>query len=80
MITFPTEPLVDLFNNTYTTAVLPSDWKAAVTCPILKKGEPEGVTKNLPVSLNVVSCKVFDRFLKRVILSSLSEYNAITAY
>ncbi len=47
-------------------------------CPIFKKGDPEGVSNYSPVSLTSVACKVFDRILKKAILSFLGECKAIT--
>ncbi len=38
LVTFLAEPLADLFNNCIATAIGPGDWKAAVICPISKKG------------------------------------------
>ncbi len=60
------------------TAFGPGDCKSAVICPILKKAVPEDVANYCPVSLTSVVCKVFERILKRAILSFLSECNAIT--
>ncbi len=41
LATFLAEPLADLFNNCIATAIGPGDWKAAVICPIFKKGGGE---------------------------------------
>ncbi len=35
---FLAEPLSKLFANSLTTAVVPTDWRLAIICPILKKG------------------------------------------
>ncbi len=49
LATFLAEPLADIFNNSFATVVVPGDWKAAVTCPIFKKGDTEGVANYRPV-------------------------------
>ncbi len=65
LATFLTETLADLFNNTIVTAAVPGDWKAAVICPIFKKGDPEEVANYRPVSLTSIVCEVFGRTLSR---------------
>ncbi len=69
--------LADIFNNSLATVVVPGDWKAAVTCPIFKKGDTEDVVNYRPVSLTSVFCKIFERILKRAIMSFLSGCKAI---
>ncbi len=71
LVTFLVEPLAGLFNNPLATVVEPSDWNAAVICPIFKKGDLEDVVRCRPVSLPSVLCKVFERILKRVSVSAM---------
>ncbi len=77
LATFVAEPLADIFNNSFATVVVPGDWKAAVTCPIFKKGDPEDVANYRSVSLASVVCKIFERIIKRAMLSFLSKCKAI---
>ncbi len=58
--TFLAEPLADLFNISFETAVVLGDWKVAVICPTFKKGDPEDVANFRLVSLTSVVCKVFE--------------------
>ncbi len=53
-------------------AVVPSDRKVALICPIFKKGDPEDVANYRQVSLTSVAYEVFERILKRLILAFLS--------
>ncbi len=76
--TFLAETLAYLFNNSLATTVVLGDWKAAGTCPIFKKGDPEDVVNYLPMCMTSVVCKVFERILKRAILSLLSECKSVT--
>ncbi len=48
---FLAETLADSLHNSLTTADAQSNWKAAVICPIFKKGDPKDVANYRPVSL-----------------------------
>ncbi len=69
---FLAKPLSKVFANSLTTAVVPTDWRLAIICPI-QKGDPEDVPNYRPVSLTSIICKIFERILKRTLLSSRSD-------
>ncbi len=77
---FLAEPLSKLFANSQTTAVVPTDWRLAIICPIYKKGDPEDVSDYRPVSLTSIICKTFERILKRALLSFLSDTRSISPH
>ncbi len=54
---FLADPLSKLFANSLTTAVVPTDWRLAIICPIHKKGDPEVVSNYRPVSRTSIICK-----------------------
>ncbi len=56
LLIFLTEPLSKLFVNSLTTAVVPTDWRLAIICPIHKKGDPEDDSNYRPVSLTSIIC------------------------
>ncbi len=62
------EPKSNVFNNFLATADVPGDRKAAVICPIFKKGDPEGVANYRPLSFTSFVCKAFERISKRAVL------------
>ncbi len=83
LMTFPCRwysGLPKLFANSSTKAVVPTDWRLAIICPIHKKGEPEDVTKCHPVGLTSIIRKIFKRILKRSSLSFLSETRATSPH
>ncbi len=48
--------------------------------PIHNKGDPEDVFNYRPVSLISIICKIFERILKRALLSFLSDARSISPY
>ncbi len=66
------------FKNSLATAVGSGDWNAPEICAIFKKGDPGDVVNNHPVSLTLVACKIFERILRRAILSFPIQYKALT--
>ncbi len=75
---FSAEPLSKLFANSLTTAVIPTDWRLTIICPINKKGDPEDVSNYRPVSFTSIICKIFERIVKRALLSFLSDTRSIS--
>jgi ribonuclease HI len=58
------EVLLDLLNQSWTTATCPSMWKKAVIIPILKAGKPAGkISSYRPVSLTSCVAKVLERMI-----------------
>ncbi len=74
---FLAEPLSKLLANSFSTDVVPTDWRLAIICPIYKKGGPEEVSNHHPVSRTSIICKIFERILKRALLSFHNEARAI---
>ncbi len=77
---FLAEPLSKLFANSLTTAVVPTDWRLAIKCPIHKKGDPEDVSNYRPVSRTSIICNIFERILKGALLSFISDTRSISPY
>ncbi len=80
LLTFWAEPLFKLIANSLTTAVVPTDWHLFFICPIHKKGDPEDVFNYHPLSLTTLVCNIFERILKRALLSFLSDTRSISPY
>ncbi len=60
LLTFLAEPLSKLFANSLRTAVVPTDWRLVIICPVHKKGDAEDVSNYRPVSLTSMICKIFE--------------------
>ena len=65
-------PLSILFELSYNTGDLPTDWKNANIVPIHKKGSKEDIENYRPISLTSLVIKVFERIIKEELLYKTS--------
>ncbi|CAJ0954760.1 unnamed protein product [Ranitomeya imitator] len=63
-----------------TTGSVPQDWRIANVVPIFKKGSKSESGNYRPVSLTSIVGKIFEGFLRDVILDYLNENNCLTPY
>ncbi|CAJ0967759.1 unnamed protein product [Ranitomeya imitator] len=63
-----------------TTGSVPQDWRIANVVPIFKKGSKSEPGNYRPVSLTSIVGKIFEGFLRDVILDYLNENNCLTPY
>ncbi len=61
-------------------AVVPTDWRLAIIRPMHKNGDSEDVSNYRPVSRNSVICKIFERIMKRALLSFFSDTRPISPH
>ena len=65
-------PLTVIFNVSYTTSCLPSQWLTAHVTPIYKHSGTRLSTENYrPISLTSIVCKIFESILKDEIMIHL---------
>jgi len=64
------EPLSLIYQKSYATGTLPTDWKTANIVPIYKKGSRCDKANYRPVSLTSVPCKIMENIIKE----GLSKY------
>ncbi|CAJ0941134.1 unnamed protein product [Ranitomeya imitator] len=62
------------------TGSVPQDWRIANVVPIFKKGSKSEPVNYRPVSLTSIVGKIFEGFLRDVILDYLNENNCLTPY
>ncbi len=77
---FLAEPLSKLFTNSLNTAVAITDWRLAMIRSIRKKGDQEDVSNYRPESLTSIMGKIFERIVKKVLLSFLSDARSISPH
>ncbi|CAJ0940143.1 unnamed protein product [Ranitomeya imitator] len=67
-------------NEMLATGSVPQDWRIANVVPIFKKGSKSEPGNYRPVSLTSIVGKIFEGFLRDVILDYLNENNCLTPY
>lgn len=62
-------PLALLFQTSYYTCSIPSEWKVANVVPVFKKGSKNAVQNYRPISLTSLVMKVYERVIASEVLS-----------
>ena len=70
-------PLKCIFDLTIKTGKLPDKWKVAEVRPIFKKGNKTQPGNYRPVSLTSIVCKVFEGFVRNVLMRHLIDNNLL---
>ena len=69
------EPLAIMFQESFQSAILPSDWKSANIVPIFRKGDKTDQNDYRPVSVTPVPCKIMESIIKDSITDNLKPTN-----
>ncbi len=72
------QPLSSIFEVSFHTGSLPSDWLESLVTPIHKKGCKSTPVNYRPVSLTCVACRVMEKIIKEVIVGHLSKNGLIS--
>ena len=64
-----------IFQKSYNTGTVPTDWRCANVTPIYKKGEKHNPGNYRPVSLTSVSCKIMEHVFVSNIMSHADDQN-----
>ena len=70
--------LACIFNTSFSTSQVPSDWKISRITPIFKAGDPCSVCNYRPISLLSLLGKLQERILHSTVMNFLSVNNAIS--
>ena len=65
------QPLKILFETSYTTGMLPSDWRSANITAIYKKGNKKEPCNYRPVSLTSIVCKIMESIVRDFVMEHL---------
>jgi len=72
------QPLAIMFQESFQSAILPSDWKSANIIPIFKKGDKTDPNNYTPVSLTSVPDKIMESIIKDSITIFLEQNQIIS--
>ena len=67
-------PLSQLFELSYNSGSIPTEWKLAYVVPIHKKGSKENIENYRPISLTSLIMKTFERIIKKELLSRTAQF------
>ena len=73
-------PLSILFNKSFQSGVLPSEWRIAFVTPNHKKGSHHLASNYRPVSLTSTVVKVMESIVKTNVLEHLTSNNLLTSH
>jgi len=71
------EPLSLIFQQSFDTGILPTDWKTANIVPIFKKGNRTDKSNYRPVSLTSVPSKIMESIIKEKFMKFLESNNLL---
>jgi hypothetical protein len=69
------QPLRMIFECSFSTTQLPTDWKSANISAIFKKGSKCDAANYRPISLTSVVCKIFESIIRDTVNSHFSQNN-----
>ena len=74
------EPLIQLYNLSLQSGVLPRDWRRANVTPVFKKGDKHSPSNYRPISLTSLVVKCLERLVHTRILEFLEANNKLSSH
>nr|VZI13162.1 unnamed protein product [Spirometra erinaceieuropaei] len=65
------KPLALIYQTSFLTGCLPSDWKSATITPLFKGGSRASANNYRPVSLTSICCKIMEKIIKKALIQFL---------
>nr|VZI46617.1 unnamed protein product [Spirometra erinaceieuropaei] len=69
------KPLALIFQTSFLTGCLPSDWKSATITPLFKGGIRASANNYRPGSLTSICCKIMEKIIKKVLMQFLEQHH-----
>ncbi|BHF79048.1 hypothetical protein SprV_0602216500 [Sparganum proliferum] len=72
------KPLALIFQTTFLTGCLPSDWKSATITPHFMGGSRASANNYRPVSLTSICCKIMEKIIKKALMQFLEQHHLLS--
>ncbi|BHF73994.1 hypothetical protein SprV_0401707800 [Sparganum proliferum] len=72
------KPLAMIFQTSFITGCLPSDWKSATITPIFKGGSRASANNYRPVILTSICCKIMENIIKKALKQFLEQHHLLS--
>nr|VZI43127.1 unnamed protein product [Spirometra erinaceieuropaei] len=72
------KPLALIFQTSFVTGCLPSDWKSATNTPLFKVGSRASANNYRPVSLTSICCKIMEKIIKKASVQFLKQHHLLS--
>ncbi|BHF75405.1 hypothetical protein SprV_0501850100 [Sparganum proliferum] len=69
------KPLALIFQTSFVTGCLPSDWKFATITLLFKSGSRASANNYRPVGLTSICCKIMEKIIKKALIQSLEQHH-----
>nr|VZI03830.1 unnamed protein product [Spirometra erinaceieuropaei] len=72
------KPLALIFQTSFLTGCLPSDWNSATITPLFKSGSRASANNYRPVSLTSICCKIMEKIIKKALMQFLEQHHLLS--
>ncbi|BHF65937.1 hypothetical protein SprV_0200895100 [Sparganum proliferum] len=72
------KPLTLIFQTSFLTGCLPSDWKSATITPLFKGGSRASANNYRPVSLTSICCKIMEKIIEKALMQFLEQHHLLS--
>nr|VZH99050.1 unnamed protein product [Spirometra erinaceieuropaei] len=72
------KPLALIFQTSFLTGCLPSDWKSAAITPLFTSGSRASANNYRPVSLTSICCKIMEKIIKKALMQFLEQHHLLS--
>ncbi|BHF73879.1 hypothetical protein SprV_0401696300 [Sparganum proliferum] len=72
------KPLAVIFQTSFLTGCLPSDWKSSTITPLFKGGSRASANNYRPMSLTSICCKIMEKIIKKALMQFLEQHHLLS--
>nr|VZI13787.1 unnamed protein product [Spirometra erinaceieuropaei] len=72
------KPLALIFQTSFVTGCLPSDWKSATITPLFKGGSHAAANNYRPVSLTSICCNIMEKIINKALKQFIEQHHLLS--